>query len=93
MRERQDSKVTVSVWYDSLISGDASVRVVGSPTVTGVLRALGLASDALHVECFSDTQGAMSNQAAESRRVRFKGRFQDWKYEVWESSTYRVFKC
>ena len=38
-------QMTVNVWYDSLISGDASARVAGSLTVTGVLRALGLASE------------------------------------------------
>lgn len=45
-------QMTVNVWYDSLISGDASARVAGSLTVTGVLRALGLASDALRLERF-----------------------------------------
>lgn len=37
MRERQDSKVTVNVWDDSLTEGDASVRVVDSLRVAGVL--------------------------------------------------------
>ena len=47
MRERQDSKVTVNVWYDSLTDGDTSVRVVDSLRVAGVLRSSGLVLDVL----------------------------------------------
>ena len=52
MRETQDSKVTVNVWCDSLTDGDASVRVVESLRVAGVLRSSGLVLDVLCLECF-----------------------------------------
>ena len=55
----------VNVCYDRLVNGDSSVRAVGSLKVAGVPRALGLVSDVLRLECFWDTQGAMSNQAVE----------------------------
>lgn len=64
-------------------------RVVNILEVASVCaEGFGIGFEHIRSEILLDTQGEMSNKQL-NHRVRFKGRFQDWKYGIWESSTYR----